>query len=48
MLVARRKFGLDQALTDAGAVVVLVLVAGAIWTLSKRSGTGSLAATRAD
>ncbi|NLV10030.1 COX15/CtaA family protein [Halomicrobium sp. HM KBTZ05] len=48
MLVARRKFGLDQTLTDVGAVVVLVLIAGAIWTLSKRSKTGGLAATRAD
>jgi len=48
MLIARRKFGLDQALTDVGALVVLVFVAGAVWTLSKRTQTGDRTAVRAD
>jgi cytochrome c oxidase assembly protein subunit 15 len=48
MLVARRKFGLDQTLTDVGAVVVLVLIAGAVWTLSKRDGSHTVTAARAD
>ena len=48
MLVARRKFGLDQALTDVGALVVLVVVLGVIWTLTKRTQAGGLATIRAD
>jgi len=48
MLLARRKFGIDQSVTDAGAVLVLLLVAGAAWTLSKRRETGGSTATRAD
>lgn len=48
MLLARRKFGLDQTLTDVGAVVVLVLLAGVIWTLSKRTDARGATAARAD
>jgi len=48
MLLARRKFGLDQGLTDVGAVVVLVLIAGVFWTLSKQTGTSGVTAARAD
>lgn len=48
MLLARRKFGLDQTLTDVGALVVLVLLGAAFWTLSKRTSEGGLAAIRAD
>jgi len=48
MLLARRKFGLDQSLTDVGAAVVFVLVAGVVWTLSKRTGARGTTAARAD
>jgi len=48
MLVARRKFGLDQALTDVGAVVVLLVLIAAVWTLSKHSTASGLGAVRAD
>ena len=48
MLVARRKFGLDQSLTDVGAIVVLALVAGAVWTLSKHTAAPEPSAAHAD
>ncbi|MCU4801394.1 COX15/CtaA family protein [Halobacteria archaeon HArc-gm2] len=48
MLVARRKFGLDQALTDVGAIVVLLALLAVVWTLSKRSTGSALAGVRAD
>jgi len=48
MLVARRKFGLDQTLTDVGAVVVLVAVLAVVWLLSKQGQSGSLAGIGAD
>jgi len=48
MLVARRKFGLDQALTDVGALIVLLVLVAVVWTLSQRSQAGGLGAIRAD
>ena len=48
MLIARRKFGLEQSLTDVGAVVVLMLVLGAVWMLSKRAQLTARTEVRAD